>query len=115
MLGPDSQTAAEGSVCAAEANKFYPYRDKLFENQRNPDAYTRANLIKYATQVGIDTQAFSSCLDSGRATAQVRADIDEGRRLGVKAVPTMAINGQTIEGLGPVEVYKARIDAELNK
>ncbi|MCL4533605.1 MAG: DsbA family protein [Bacteroidetes bacterium] len=115
VLGPESASAAQAAECAAEANKFWPYHDKLYDNQQAPGGFSRANLLKYAGQVGLDGQAFAACLDSGKTAAKVNADMEEGKKLGFKGVPTLVINGRVTEGLAPLDVYKRIIDEELQK
>lgn len=115
ILGPDSVRAAQAGECAAEANKFWPYHDVLYDNQRAPGGFSQANLLKYAGQVGLDTQAFSTCLSSGQAAARVNADTEEGKKYGFKGVPTIVINGRVTEGLAPLDTYKRIIDEELQK
>ncbi len=115
VLGPDSVRAAEASECAAEQNKFWSYAGKLFENQKAPGGYSAANLKKYAGQVGLDTDAFSSCVESGRSSAKANADKAEGTKYGFKGVPTTVINGRVTEGLAPLDMYKSIIDEELRK
>jgi protein-disulfide isomerase len=115
VLGNDSVVAAEASECAAEQNKFGQYRDKLYDNQRTPGAFTPANLMKYANQVGLDQQKFTACVNGRQTADKVLADREEGRKLGIKATPTTSINGRITEGLAPIQMYKSIIDEELAK
>jgi predicted DsbA family dithiol-disulfide isomerase len=75
-----------------------------------------ANLKKYATQMGLDTASFSTCLDSGRSAAKLRTDLEEGKTYRIQGVPAVVINNKlAAEGLASVGVYQSIIDAELNK
>jgi protein-disulfide isomerase len=51
----------------------------------------------------------------GATLEAVKADIDYGRTLGVKATPTFFINGVMIQGGLPAHLFKQAIDAELQK
>lgn len=115
VLSPDSQRAAEASECAAEQNRFWSYADVLFANQRVPGGFSAANLKKYAGQVGMDANAFSACVESGRASAKTNTDKAEGIKYGFKGVPSVVINGRVTEGLAPLETYKKIIEEELRK
>jgi predicted DsbA family dithiol-disulfide isomerase len=52
-----------------------------------PPRQTAADLVEHAKALDLDLVAFTQCLDSGHTRATVRADQDEGRRLGVRATP----------------------------
>jgi protein-disulfide isomerase len=51
----------------------------------------------------------------GDTLEAVKADIDYGRTLGVRATPTFFINGVMIQGGLPVHLFKQAIDTELQK
>lgn len=87
--------AAYASECAAAQDKFWPYHDLLFDNQGD---LSRDNLLRFATDVGLDGAAFESCLDGDDARAEVARDVAEARRLEIKSTPTVFINNRTIVG-----------------
>ncbi len=59
-------TASEAAECAADQNRYWDYHDVLFANfdQISLDAYDTSRLKEYAVKLGLDTEAFNSCLDS---------------------------------------------------
>ena len=92
--------------------KFWAYHDLLFANQK---ALSRADLEKYAKQVGgIDMGAFKKALDSGTHKGGVDNDMaavtTAGARIGT---PSFFINGKLIQGAQPFPAFKAAIDAAL--
>ena len=109
--------AAEASECAAEQSKFWAYHDKLFASQagENRGAFSRSNLKRFARDLGLDTNAFDSCLDSDKYRAKVVADTEEGKKKGVTGTPTSFINGQVVKGAADFAEMKKIIDAELAK
>ncbi len=115
VMGNDSVMAAEASECAAEQNQFGQYQDKLFQNQRTPGAFSGPNLLKYASQTGLDQQKFSACVTGRQTAAKVLADREEGRKLGITGTPATVINGRMTEGLAPLQVYQKIIEEELAK
>lgn len=117
FLGPESQWAAEAAECAFEQGKFWEYHDKLFSNQRgeNEGAFSKDNLKRFAAELGLDTKAFNSCLDSGKYAEEVQEDTDEGKKMGVTGTPTFFINGQLVSGAQPFSVVKQIIEEELKK
>lgn len=105
-----AQGAAEASECAFEQGKFWEYQAKLFENQSSLDTN---NLKKYAQDLGLNEQTFNSCLDSKKYTTQVKADADEGTKVGIQGTPSFIINGILVDGAYPLSVFEAVIDSKL--
>ena len=81
-------------------------------------AKTEADIVKnlkdLATKSGLDQNKFNSCLDSGSKTSLVKADLDDGTKVGVNGTPAFFINGRLISGAVPFEQFKIVIDEELN-
>ncbi len=109
---PNAQKAAEASECAQDQGKFWEYHDTLFANQ---DALSVTNLKQYAATLGLNTATFNTCLDSGEKASEVAADAAEGSSFGVQGTPGFFVNGITVRGAQPFEVFKEVIDAELGK
>lgn len=112
FLGPDSQRAAEAAECAAEQGQFFAFRDRLYLEQgpSSKGAFAAASLKRYALELGLDTARFSGCLDGARYAERVRAEAEVGRSRGVRATPTIFVNGQKIEGLPTWEALRLAID-----
>ncbi|MCR9159633.1 MAG: DsbA family protein [Nannocystaceae bacterium] len=100
-LHPYACQAAVASVCAAEQGKFWEYGDAVFENQESLD---RDDLQDYAEQVGLDLDAFKTCLDDPKSMAQVRYDIGMGSKADITGTPTFFINGYPVVGAYPPPV-----------
>lgn len=108
LLGTESVKAGEAALCAADQNKFWPYKDKLFlveaeagqhsNEQRDVGRFSDANLKKYASDVGLDTAKFDSCYDSGKFADQVNSEYTEGKQLGISGTPGFVINGTPLTG-----------------
>jgi protein-disulfide isomerase len=117
FLGPESQSAAEASECAADQDAFWEYHDKLFDSQsgENQGAFNNDNLKRFADELGLDTQAFDECLDSGKYTSIVQTETQSAQSLGVRSTPTFLINGRPVIGAQAFDVFKQTIEAELSK
>jgi protein-disulfide isomerase len=86
--------SAEAAQCAAEQDAFiWQYHDYLYE-QVAPGRLSPAELKQYAATLGLDSQAFNSCLDSGRYEAYVEQDMQDGFDLGARGTPSFFVNGQ---------------------
>jgi len=115
FLGPDSNTAAEATHCAADQNKFWQYHDYLFNHQgQEGSAWATADHQKeFAVAVGLNTAQFNSCLDSGKYKQEVLDETAAGHSYGVSGTPSVFVNGQIIVGAQPFSTFQQAIDAAL--
>lgn len=107
---PQAAPAAEAALCAHDQGKFWEYHDKIFENQRS---IGNENLKQFAADLGLDTNQFNECFDSGEFRQVVQDDYAQGDKLGVNATPAFFINGRFLSGAQPFEAFKEIIDEEL--
>ena len=107
---PLARSAHEAARCAAEAGRFWPYHDRLFEAQPR---FERDDLVRYATEVGLEVGRFTRCLDSRTFAAAVEADVSQGRALGVRGTPTFFVNGRILVGAQPVDAFQRAVDDAL--
>ena len=115
--GPDSYTASEATWCANEQGKFAEYHDVLYVNQggledgwASPDSQNQ-----FALDLGLDTEQFSSCLDSDKFSEQVLYNKQVGISNGVDSTPVFFIVGsddsiQRIDGNQPASVFQTVIN-----
>jgi len=115
VLGKPSEMAAQGAECAGEQGKFWGYHDKLFASAGSPLAFTGGKLKSYAKELGIKSQAFNQCLDSGKHLKKVEGETAIGAFLGARGTPAFFLNGQLLVGAQPFEVFEAVIEKELKK
>ena len=109
-IHPNAQKAAEASLCADAQGKFWEMHDAMFENPRE---LAVTDLKTRAAEIGLDEQAFATCLDSGEFADEVTADLNAGRALGVSGTPALYINGRYLSGAQPFDVIARIIDDEL--
>ena len=117
ILGDESQWAAQASECAADQGKFWEYHDFLFQHQsgENQGAFSVDNLKKFAGEVGLDTKAFTNCMDTEKFKAAVEESSYIASQLGVRSTPSFLVNGQPIVGAQSFENFKALIDQFLEQ
>ena len=124
--GPRSLAAGAGLYCALEQDAFWPYHDLLFvaapQARGNPNIFTRQHLITLAGQLGLDTDQFAECLDSGRGEQRALQDKEEGtQKYGVNATPTFIFldrNGQVIgrlEGAYGIDAFQQQVEQLLGQ
>jgi protein-disulfide isomerase len=95
VITRQSPRAAEAAQCAAEQNAFWPYHDYIYE-QAEGGALSDSNLKVYSAAIGLDQEAFDSCLQSGRFEELVRRHWREAQRAGARGTPTFLINGNQV-------------------
>lgn len=69
----------------------------------------------YAGQLGLDTDAFSDCLDSGKYRQEVQKDYADGVAAGVTGTPGFFINGLEVKGAQPFSAFQGAIEAALQQ
>ena len=99
--------AAEAAEAAREQGKYWEYAQLLMRNQ---SALSVDKLKAYASELALDRTRFDSALDSGKFTAMVQLDVEEGMKLGINATPTLFINGRRVAAKSYDEL-KANVEA----
>ena len=113
--------AAEAAMCAGEQDKFWEMHDHLFAHQ---DALAPADLAGHAAAVGLDGPRFERCLAGGTYAADVRRDLAEGQKAGVRGTPSFflgvagpdgrSVNAvKTLAGAFPYAAFKEVIEELL--
>lgn len=113
ILGDESVLAAEAAQCAGDQGKFWEFHDILFANQagENRGAFSKERLKQMAEALQLDTQAFGSCLDSGRYEGAVKEATQASKNVGVQGTPTFFVNGVRAEN--SVDGLRKAIEAAL--
>jgi protein-disulfide isomerase len=118
FLGPESAASAEATYCAADQNMFWEYHDFVFANysSNNVGGYSEARLTTFAETLGLDMEAFSSCLESGEKAAVLEANLEAAQIDGVTGTPSLVLNGRLLEGGAlSFEALSAALDAALGQ
>lgn len=112
--GAVSQVAAEAVECAGDQGKWWSYHGTLLNNQAG--GFSRANLEKFAKDLGLDAKQFGACLDSGKYRDKVKQQDAAAIAQGVTATPSFRINnGPLITGLPKIEEFMKLVNDELKK
>ena len=103
--------AAVAASCANVEKRWDAMHAILFRSQSqwsesSPEAF-KTQLIDYAGQIGLDSNAFQTCLSSNQFVAAIQADMDAGASVGLEATPTFVINGYRLSGALPIEGLRA--------
>lgn len=106
---PYAREAAQASECAAAQGRFPEFHDALFAAQ---DQIGRRPFPRFAESAGLDVRSFVACADSA-SRISLASDTEMARRLGVRATPTLLINGTRTEGAIPTSMLESYVQREL--
>jgi protein-disulfide isomerase len=121
----ESEDAAAAAYCAGDQDKFWEYYDILYANQNgeNIGDFSPRRLEAFADELGLDAEAFASCMDSNKYADDVRQDALDGIAAITGApnydptegygTPTFFVNGVLISGAQPYETFQQAIEAAL--
>jgi protein-disulfide isomerase len=106
--------AAAAAMCANEQDQYFNFANTLFgiedlELRLSPAGYQQA-----AQTIGLDMDAFNSCMDDGRYISTVNSNRDAARANGVTGTPTFFLNGEKLVGAQPLSVFSQTIAGLLN-
>ena len=105
---PRAQLAAEAAEAASAQGAFWPVHDLLLEHQ---DALQPADLLRYATQLGLDVDRFSGDLRKHAGASRIAEDVDSADLSGVSGTPTFFVNGRRHYGAYDVATLSAAVRA----
>lgn len=122
QLHPKAPKEAEATECAGELggpSVYWKYLDEIYAITPSNNGLDTAQLPKIAKDVGLNVDAFNSCLSSGKYAQKVETDRAEAVAAGGNGTPfsvliTTKDGTQTpITGAYPYEQLKPMIDALL--
>jgi protein-disulfide isomerase len=112
--------AAEAADCAGEQGKYWEMRKRFFANQKDLKLEEMAN---QAGGIGLNREVFQQCLNSGKFSAGVLANMGEGQKAGIRSVPSFLIGFaqpdervkavKMIKGAQPYSAFKEAIESLL--
>jgi protein-disulfide isomerase len=112
---------AEAAECAAEQGgdaAYFKYVDGVFAVTPSDNGLDLAQLPVIAGQVGLNVDAFNSCLSSGKYAKKITDSYNEAIKAGGQGTPyTLIMVGQdsvALSGSQPYDSMRAAIDAVLS-
>jgi protein-disulfide isomerase len=105
---PDSKSAAQASLAAANQGKFKEMHDVLFA--RTPQ-HGKEAVMGYAKELGLDMTKFTADYDA--VAAHVASDQAQGQAAGVDSTPTLFFNDRKYEGPSDPDYITMWIEEEL--
>jgi len=94
-LHPSACLAARGAICAEREGGFWEYAEIRFAS---PGRHERDDLVTTARTLGLDAEAFETCLDAPQTGRALAEDIELAKAAGVDATPTYLLDGRKYVG-----------------
>lgn len=108
-----SALAGEAALCAEDQDMFWEYSDALFELRRS--RFTQDVLVDEAENVGLDTEVFTQCLESGKYGETINQYEAEGQQANIGVTPTVFLKDEAdnrtvrLDGALPTRNYRQYI------
>ncbi len=111
--------AAIAANCAGEQDKYWLLNDFLFDN---PNKLDTDQVLEAAKDLDLNYAKFESCLNDNNHEAEIKKDMSEGSKYGVRGTPSVFLGksgddkefkGLYLRGFRSYEFYKAEIDKLL--
>ncbi len=112
VITATSPKGAEASQCAHEQNAFWEFHDYVYENLEAYPNLGSDRSKEIASTIGLDREAFDSCLDSGKYRRFVTDAINQAQSDGARGTPTFMINGRQVSPT--FQSMASAIQEELN-
>lgn len=107
---PDALPASVAAHCAGDQGKYWEMHDMLFK----APSLKENDFKGFASKLALDGEKFDACLKDPAKDAEVRKDLEDGRKYGVNSTPTFYVNGYLVVGANVQELSRL-IDRELEK
>jgi protein-disulfide isomerase len=125
QLHPKAAQEAHAAECAGEqggADAFFRYIDRVYQVTPSNNGLDLAQLPVIAGDVGLDVNAFTTCMESNRHQDKISASYSEAIDAGGRGTPytLVLVNGELVEGgaLGGAQPYdsmRAIVDTVLQQ
>ena len=101
--------AAQAALAANAQGKFWEFHEKLFENYRT---LSEEKINEIARGLTLNMEKLSADMSSPTLQNILSRDFNEGRRIGIRGIPTILVNGKPAERYGLADL-QAMVEEEL--
>ena len=107
---PQAALAHEAAMTAAREGRFWEFAAYVLAHQ---DALREQDLIALAGRLGLDAGRFAQALHEHRYAPRVDADVQSGRRMGIRGSPVIVVNDTRIDGVPSLQTLIEHVQAAL--
>lgn len=117
-LHPSAQVQAEAAECAGEQGKYFEFHNGIFESP-SFGSLQADGLKAIASDIGLDTGKFNSCLDNGDMADEVNKDATDAAAAGINGTPGFFIgkldkdgnvDGEVLSGAQPFAKFQEVVE-----
>jgi len=106
-----AKQAAAAALAAHAQGRFWEFHHKLFENHRS---LSDAKILEIAKVLGLDMQRFNRDIRDPAVQRLIFRDVRDARQAGVRAAPTVFINGKLLKNRS-LPGFQQMIEDELKR
>jgi protein-disulfide isomerase len=106
---PFAHQGAMAALAAGKQGKFWEFHSQLLENHNQ---LNDEKIVEIAAGLQLDMEQFNRDRNSASVRELIEADIENGRKVGVRGTPSLFMNGKRIKNPGALP---ALIRRELAK
>lgn len=107
ILSDQSLEAAKAAIASVEQGKYLEFHTELMKYSGE---LSRDNILKIASDVGLNTAKLEKAMDSDKTIEQLMQVRMEAQAYGADATPSFFINGELIQGFD-----KRKLESRLNE
>ncbi len=112
-IHPNARAAAKAARCAGEQDAYWEMHDALFDSQAGwggQGELPEAIFVDLAAGLGLDGDAFATCMDEQTYMLAIQENVEEARALGADSTPFFFIDGLPIPGAQPYELFDYAVE-----
>lgn len=110
-MHPFAEKASLAALAAAKQNKYRELSSLYFKNYKSLNDQT---IKEYAQQAGLNMEAFDKDRGDAALKTIIAEDTNLGRKLGIRGVPSVFINGRSFRGRS-FDALSQQVEQELKK
>ncbi|NTU82091.1 MAG: DsbA family protein [Chloroflexales bacterium] len=109
-IHPSALPAAIAAQCAADQGQYWPMYERLFTTHQEEwggvPKRDRDVFVEFAADLGLEIDAFTTCLNDPAREQAVMAETNAAARLGISSTPNFLVNGQLLRGALAFRVFE---------
>ncbi len=110
----EAEPAHRAAIAAGKQGKFWEMHDKLFATQKSfKGGDIDALMAGYAEELGLNMDKFKKDYNDPAVAKQVKDEMAQGSKVGVRGTPNFFINGTRLVGAQPFPKFEEAIEAAL--
>lgn len=94
---PFAHRAAMASLAAGRQNQFWAFHSQLLDNHQQVN---EAKIVEIAGGLGLNMEQFNQDRNLSISRELIAADVENGKKIGVRGTPSLFLNGKRIKNPG---------------